>query len=128
MQRGRRPKPTHLKIVTGNPGKRKLNDAEPQSGGPVGDPPKNWNASQRALWAEIVTMSPAGVLTESDRHIVELAVRLLAQIRGAKEVAPALATQFRTCLAELGMTPSARSRLSTAPRGGNANPWADFDD
>ncbi|EMG2311616.1 phage terminase small subunit, partial [Salmonella enterica subsp. enterica serovar Cubana str. CFSAN001083] len=23
---GRRPKPTHLKVVTGNPGKRKLND------------------------------------------------------------------------------------------------------
>ncbi len=27
---GRRPKPTHLKVVTGNPGKRKLNDKEPQ--------------------------------------------------------------------------------------------------
>jgi hypothetical protein len=26
---GRRPKPTHLKVVTGNPGKRKLNDKEP---------------------------------------------------------------------------------------------------
>jgi hypothetical protein len=27
---GRRPKPTHLKVVTGNPGKRKLNDKEPR--------------------------------------------------------------------------------------------------
>lgn len=26
---GRRPKPSHLKVVTGNPGKRKLNDKEP---------------------------------------------------------------------------------------------------
>ena len=28
--RGRRPKPTRLKLLTGNPGKRPLNDDEPQ--------------------------------------------------------------------------------------------------
>lgn len=27
--RGRKPKPTHIKAITGNPGKRKLNDDEP---------------------------------------------------------------------------------------------------
>jgi phage terminase small subunit len=28
--RGRKPRPTHLKLVTGNPGKRRLNSAEPR--------------------------------------------------------------------------------------------------
>jgi P27 family predicted phage terminase small subunit len=32
MARGRKPKPTNLKIITGNPGKRALNKKEPQPG------------------------------------------------------------------------------------------------
>lgn len=36
---GRRPKPTHLKVVTGNPGKRKLNDKEPTPAKEIPGPP-----------------------------------------------------------------------------------------
>ena len=31
--RGKKPKPTHLKLITGNPGKRPLNEAEPKPEG-----------------------------------------------------------------------------------------------
>ena len=37
MPRGRRPKPTHLKLIEGNPGKRPIDGAEPQPGIVVGD-------------------------------------------------------------------------------------------
>lgn len=38
---GRRPKPTHLKVVTGNPGKRKLNDKEPTPAREIPSPPEH---------------------------------------------------------------------------------------
>lgn len=38
---GRRPKPTHLKVVTGNPGKRKFNDKEPQPAREIPSPPSH---------------------------------------------------------------------------------------
>jgi hypothetical protein len=40
--RGRRPKPTRLKVLTGNPGKRPLNMDEPQPEPAIPDcPPRN---------------------------------------------------------------------------------------
>ncbi len=126
-QRGRKPKPTHLKVVTGNPHQHKLNDREPEAAGPLGDPPAGWTPAAIELWHEVVACAPDGVLTKSDRHLVEIAVRLLAQIRSDAEVRAATVTQFRCCLGEMGMTPSARTRLYTGGRGGTGNPFADLD-
>jgi hypothetical protein len=36
--RGRKPKPTHLKLLEGNPGRRPLNTGEPR--GPVTEAPR----------------------------------------------------------------------------------------
>lgn len=127
-QKGRKPKPTHLKLVTGNAGKRQINALEPEIIGPLGDPPNGWKPGAAALWHEVVGCAPAGVLTKSDRHLVEITVRLLAQIRSDPEVKAATVTQFRACLSEMGMTPSARSRLFSAPGGGPSNPFVDFDE
>ena len=126
-KRGRKPKPTYLKMVTGNPGKRPLNDQEPEAAGSLGAPPAGWKPGAVELWHEVVACAPEGVLTKSDRHLVEIAVRLLAQIRSNTEVVSSTVTQFRACLSEMGMTPSARSRLFTGGRGGTDNPFAGLD-
>ncbi|MFH5927141.1 hypothetical protein [Roseomonas xinghualingensis] len=123
---GRKPTATHLKVVTGNPGKRALNKDEPQAAGELGSPPPGWTADQKALWWEVVNSAPAGVLTGSDRLLVELAVRNLANVRSAgTELTAAQSAEMRRCLGEMGMTPSERARL-VAPSGKNENPFADL--
>jgi len=123
---GPKPKPTHLKVITGNPGKRRLNQHEPEIIEPLGSPPAGWQAGAKALWHEMVGCAPDGVLTKADRHLIEISVRLLAQIRADAEVSAAHMSQFRACLSEMGMTPSARARLSVASSGGG-NPFANLD-
>src|SRR5262245_48325795 len=105
MIAGQCPKPAKLRLVTGNPGKRQVNTAEPQAPALAGIP-AHLDDTRRQLWEEIVAAAPAHVLTMADAHLVELTVRLLQQLREAAEVGPGLAVQFRQCLAELGMSPS----------------------
>jgi P27 family predicted phage terminase small subunit len=64
---GRRPLPTAVKKARGNPGKRKLNDAEPKPD--PGDPPMPKGLSQAAAdeWRSIVPeLRQMGVLTKVD--------------------------------------------------------------
>lgn len=125
--RGRKPKPPALKVVGGNAGKRPINTDAPEGQGDIGEPPKYFrNKDARAIWDEVVAAAPEGVLTGSDRHLVELTCRLLAQARSIPVVDAPTATQLRCCLNEMGMTPSARSRL-TVPKA-PSNPFADLDD
>lgn len=113
MQPGAKPKPAHLKIVTGNPGKRPVN-VEPTSP-ELGKPPAGLSAPHKAAWLELVKSAPNGVLKHADSQLLELTAKLLCQMRDADEVSANLATQLRQCLGELGMTPSARARLAVAP-------------
>ena len=46
--RGRKPVPTRLKVIRGNPGKRALNKNEPQPAGELADPPDWMSESQKA--------------------------------------------------------------------------------
>ena len=48
--RGRKPVPRHLKVLRGNPGKRRLHDAEPMPLGDLVDPPEWLTESQKAGW------------------------------------------------------------------------------
>ena len=124
MTTGRRPKPTHLKVVQGNPGKRPLNTREPQST-PLAGPPKGMSAQDKAIWCELVEAAPPGVLKESDRFMVELAARLLGQVRSSPVPSAPIVTQLRQCLSAMGMDPSARSRLVVAEPA-VTNPFADI--
>jgi hypothetical protein len=108
--RGRKPDPNHLKVVRGS--RRQHPDGGgPQHRDPLGDPPTGWTPEQRALWHEVANAAPPGVLNRSDRLLVELTARLVGEVRGGNLTA-AIATQLRTSLSELGMTPTARERLS----------------
>ena len=75
--RGRKPKPTILKELAGNPGHRPLNNAEPKPAGLLAEPPRWFNEEQRAGWAYAIEHAPFGLLRKIDRAV--LAVWVVAE-------------------------------------------------
>ena len=64
-----KPKPTSLKLVTGNPGKRPLPKNEPMPKTPVGDPPQELNDDGLAEWHRVSKeLSALGMITGFDRQ------------------------------------------------------------
>lgn len=64
---GRRPKPTALKVLQGNPGKRKLNQGEPKP--PEGEVtvPETLSGVAKVVWGELAPVALAmGTLTTAD--------------------------------------------------------------
>lgn len=72
--RGRKPKPTWLKVVAGNPGKRELNDAEPVPVGELTDPPEWMTDSQKDGWRYAIASAPPGLLKRLDRSVLVMFV------------------------------------------------------
>ena len=65
---GRKPKPTALKALEGNPGKRKLNKKEPMPGKGMPDCPKWLLPDAQEEWKRLCEkLNQMGVLTEVDR-------------------------------------------------------------
>lgn len=136
MTVGRKPLPTAVKVLTGNPGKRPLNDAEPM-GGPLEllpDPPEWLGQYGEAEWYRTgPVLIHMGLLTEADVPLLETycaSFDLLIEsrmdvkehgmvIEGSRGPVrnPALAaiaqatTAIKGLAAEFGLTPSSRSRL-----------------
>ncbi|MCS6715228.1 P27 family phage terminase small subunit [Proteus terrae] len=78
---GRRPKPTHLKVVTGNPGKRKLNDKDPQSKREIPSPPEHLTDWGKIAWAKLtLLLDGMGVLTVADTLALERLCDIYADI------------------------------------------------
>lgn len=115
--RGARPTPTHLKLVTGNPGKRALPEGEPM---PAGSPVRPaWLRGKRALalWDELARI--AFWLTEADSYKLaawcdrqadfEIATRRKAWTAADRR-------EHRSLGSELGLDPSSRARLGTEQR------------
>ena len=66
--RGRRPKPTRLKVLTGNPGKRPLNGNEPRPAAAVPECPAELGPVARTEWNRLVgELSALRLLTNLDR-------------------------------------------------------------
>src|SRR5688500_13426098 len=66
--RGRKPTPTHLKLVRGNPGKRPLNASEPAPLLTLPTPPAELSADARVEWERVaVELHRIGVLSGIDR-------------------------------------------------------------
>jgi P27 family predicted phage terminase small subunit len=68
MARGRRPLPTHIKILRGNPGKRPLPKGEPRPDPTMPEPPAHLGPIAQEEWARIAPeLHRIGVLTQADR-------------------------------------------------------------
>ncbi len=70
--RGRSPKPTALKELEGNPGKRPLNKREPKPAGDLFAAPTWMTDTQREGWAYAITHAPYGLLKQLDRSILAI--------------------------------------------------------
>ena len=66
--RGRKPKPTALKLIEGNPGKRPINGHEPKP--PASKPtcPSHLSPTAKAEWKRLAeALHRIGLLTQADR-------------------------------------------------------------
>lgn len=148
---GRRPKPTALKTLEGNPGKRPLNENEPR---PTGVPtcPRHLNKDAKAEWKRISReLTAIGLLTRVDRAALaaycqawarwceaELNVQKYGHVIKSPSgypvqnpyvgIANTALDQMRKFLIEFGMTPASRSRLqiTVTPQENETDPWADL--
>ena len=135
--RGRRPKPTRLKMLTGNPGKRPLNGNEPRPAPAIPECPAELGPVARTEWNRLVgELTALRLLTNLDRAALAaycgayaLWAEATAQIQkygamiksptGFPIQSPYLAIANRQAeimmriASEFGFTPASRSRIAT---------------
>lgn len=135
MSRGPAPKPTVLKQLAGNPGKRPLNGEEPQIASGAPTCPRHLSAAARREWKRVVhILADAGVVTQVDRAILSLycqaygrwvdAENALAKGDLTEETPNGMVVQsaylqiatkamenVKRFAEQLGMTPASRSRI-----------------
>lgn len=144
---GRKPKPTHLKVVQGNAGKRPLNKREPKPSGDLAEAPEHFSAEQREVWAYAIAHAPKGLLKRLDLSVLEVWVKSFVLYRqaaaevatngqviltptGYPVVSPWLANMNKQAAlmmkaaAEMGFTPASRSRIVLAEEEVGSDPWA----
>jgi hypothetical protein len=94
-----------------NPDREAHYKAIPKPKGPVGDPPKSFDAAMVEIWNEITDQAPPGVLTLSDRLHVEMTCRLTQRIRTNQGTSGDYA-RLEVALGKMGMNPSDRCRIN----------------
>ena len=139
--RGRKPVPTHLKLLHGNPGKRRLDTGEPTPAQKPPTCPSHLSPAAKAEWRRLARqLTTLRILTELDRAALaaycqaygrwveaERKLRetpmLLKLPSGYVQQNPWLAIAHKQLelmhkyLTEFGLSPVARSRISIAPAG-----------
>jgi P27 family predicted phage terminase small subunit len=132
---GRPPKPTALKKLAGNPGKRALNTAEPQFESVLPKCPTHLKKEARREWKRVVgELFAAGLLTSVDRAALAAYCQAWARwVEAEKQlaivgytfktengyqqqspwvgIANSALENIRRFAVEFGMTPSSRSRV-----------------
>ena len=110
--RGRKPKPTALKELEGNPGKRPLNTHEPQPEKKAPSCPKWLEPEARKEWRRLAPyMERIGILTEADRTAFASYCQAYARWKDAEEfMTRSGQTIFKTPSGYLQQLP--RQRLS----------------
>jgi hypothetical protein len=110
MIRGRKPKPRHLKLVTGNPGHRPLPDVGPDPGGKPVKP--QWLRGRGAeLWDEVLTF--ATWLTIADSYKLAAWADRQADFERDRTTWKSLdRREHRSSGSELGLDPASRQRLA----------------
>jgi len=135
--RGRRPTPTRLKVLTGNPGKRRLNANEPRPEAAIPECPPELGPSARKEWDRLVKeLAPLYLLTNLDRSALASYCGAYGMWAEAMEALQKYGTMIKSpqgypiqspylsianrqteimlrIASEFGFTPASRSRIST---------------
>lgn len=133
---GRRPKPSHLKLLQGNPGRRPLNASEPKPPAELPSVPDHLSDSAKLEWEGMgQALLKVGLLTSIDRSAfaayctvyarwveAEVALKQTGPVVRSPSGYPMLnpyytvanqcLSQMRAYLIEFGMSPASRSRTS----------------
>jgi P27 family predicted phage terminase small subunit len=149
MMAGRKPKPTALKELQGNPGKRALNRSEPKPTSKRPSAPSFLNGEAKKEWNRMVRLLFAlKLVTEVDRAALaaycQAWARWIEAEAGIRDEGMVITTekgnliqspyvgianqsmkQMRAFLVEFGMTPSSRSRVSV-PTDDSDDPYENF--
>ncbi len=150
---GRKPKPTTLKVLQGNAGKRKLNDKEPEAEALKSVPaaPDWMHERAIAVWDNAAAwLVGSQILTDQDLHNLEAFCMAYARWRDAQDHVtdngavlenpntgalyknPALTVineanrQMVVFGSSLGLDPASRSRLAAPGGDDQGNPFADL--
>lgn len=98
----------------------------PKSGKPLGKAPAHLPEDVAEAWRELERCALPGVLTASDRFVMEVAASLLAEFRANRaEFKAAKYSHLIGCLARLGLTPADRQKLGTE-KPAEGNPFDEF--
>ncbi len=125
--RGRKRTPTSVLELRGafkkHPERGRERDGEPEVTEPLGDPPDCLNEAIAARWREIAGWCPW--LRAPDRVLLELTVRIWQGLRDGS-ASPADRKTLVTCLAELAMPVTERSKIKVPPKQADKNPYAEL--
>lgn len=150
--RGPAPKPTALKRLEGNPGKRKLNAAEPKPDASIPQCPAWLRTEAKAEWRRVAgRLHAAGILTYVDMAVLAMYCQAWARLieaekmvkkhgqvvvssKGTEYMSPWLTAAMSAeksvsaLAAKLGMSPADRTRLSSADgqQGGESESLAEM--
>lgn len=150
--RGRKPKPSYMRVLDGGAGHRPINKEEPKPAGELADlaPPEHLSTAQKVIWRRAIGNAPPGLLRRLDWEIFEQWVVHAERFKdAAKRVSesgsivkskdgawyqnPFLSVMNKQsalmmrAAAELGFTPSSRSRVKVDRKGAaKSNPFSDL--
>jgi P27 family predicted phage terminase small subunit len=143
-QRGRKPKPTAIKVLEGNPGKRPLNTNEPKPEKKAPKCPTWLEPEAKKEWKRMSkTLEAIGILTQVDNVAFAGYCQAYARWKEAEEFLTKHGTIFKTpsgyiqqvpqvsiaqtylkimkdFCSEFGLTPAARSRISVSTTEGSS--------
>lgn len=156
MGKGRKPTPSHLKVVRGTNRADRMNDAEPNPRRARPSAPEHMSARGREAWDYVVDiLDRMGVLTEADALAVELLCEARADWLSARDAIEAAggetyesvngvtgqrlvkahpavamrsdaARRLQSLLAEFGMSPSSRTKVRAEERDEKDDPAARY--
>jgi P27 family predicted phage terminase small subunit len=141
---GRKPSPTHLKLVRGTARRDRINQAEAKPRMGALTPPAHLSARAKAAWKAVAPkLQRLGLLTELDNWALAAACEAYADLAAARAALKAAGggltyesatptgvivrprpelrmisdadRRFRQWLTEFGLTPAARSRVTADP-------------
>lgn len=150
--KGRKPKPSYLRVLNGNAGKRPVNADEPKPVGNLEDhPPPEWlNDAQKERWRYAMNAAPPGMLKRLDQSVLAVWVVAAQMHADASEKVSRLGSMLKSkegvpyqnpymaimnkqavlmmkAASELGFSPSSRSRVKVEPPPpGRGDPFADL--
>ena len=124
--RGRRPKPTRLKVLMGNPGKRPLNENEPRPEPEIPECPPELGPVAQKEWHRLVgELASLRILTNLDRAALAAYCGAYALWAEATEALQKYGTMVKSP-SWAGVTDVARPLVSRAASISNCRPASDI--